>query len=261
MATKTVKRRIFSGAVCEQLVYMVSQYGKRTSSPERQPKARFPDAESYETFRIECSRRNHNRRFNYNFRAGDLYCTLTFDNDWEIHRFDDAKRIRRNFVSVIRRAYPEAVVFLYMGRGKGTARIHFHMVCRGVPKEFIEKKWKYGSVTRVTPLREHNYYDGIDYGQDFTGLANYLFDHWTKEVGGHRWYQTRTAKPPEQEDPTDVRVAGGYSENRPPAAPKGYRLVESRATKYGYLYYKYVLIPPKDNRRSKKKNLADGQMG
>mgnify|MGYP005786700697 CR=1 FL=1 len=31
--------------------------------------------------------------------------------------------------------------------------------------------------------------------------------------------------------------------------PKGYMLVESRATRYGYLYFKYVKIPDPPRRR------------
>jgi hypothetical protein len=58
----------------------------------------------------------------------------------------------------------------------------------------------------------------------------------------------------QEEKPTEVRVTGGYSEKRPPIAPKGYKLVETKTTKYGYLYFKYVAIPEKDPRRRAKKD-------
>ena len=252
MGVKTMKRRIFSGAVCEQIVYNVPD-GVRIPEnydPERVKKERFKDAEAYEKFKEDISRKTHSRSFHANFGPGDLYSTLTFDDDWEVHTFTDAKKIRKNFVGALKRRYPDAVIFLYMGRGKGTERIHFHMVSSGIPEEFVSKKWKYGSVRRFTKLREHNWYDGVDYGQDYTGLANYLFNHWTEEVGGHHWFQTRNARKPDAEDPTEVRITGGYSEKRPPVAPKGYKLVETKATKYGYLYFKYVVVPPKDPKRS-----------
>lgn len=252
MGTKTKKRRIFSGAVCEQYVYNEPD-GVRVPEnydPERVKKERFKDSEAYDEFKEGISRRLHARKFNAAFGPGDIYSTLTFDNDWEVHTFEEAKRVRKNFVKSLKRKYPNAVIFLYMGRGKSTERIHFHMVSSGIPQEFISEKWKYGSVKRFTQLREHNWYDGVDHGRDYTGLANYLFDHWTEEVGGHRWFQTKNARKPDAEEPTEVRITGGYSEKRPPAAPKGYVLVETKTTKYGYLYFKYVVKPPKDPKRS-----------
>lgn len=247
MGVITMKRRIFAGNTCEQLVYNVSDGVKNLQDydPEKPPRSRFKDESDRIRHKEEISRRTHIRNVNANFVPGDIYSTLTFDNDWEVHTFRDAKRIRRNFIRTLQRGFPDAVIFLYMGRGKGTDRIHFHMLSHGIPKDFISEKWKYGSVKRLSELREHNWYNSVDYGRDYTGLANYLFDHWTEEVGGHRWFQTRNAKKPEKEEPTTVHVTGGYSEQRPPRAPKGYKLVETRATKYGYLYFKYVVELPK----------------
>lgn len=259
MGVTMMKRRIFAGAVCEQLVYPVSDGVKNVAdyTPEKQPRKRFKDEDEYALFKLEIARRNHLRNFHANFVPGDIYSTLTFDDDWEVHTFRDAKRIRSNFVRTLQRKHPDAVIFLYMGRGKGTERIHFHMVSHGIPKEFISEKWKYGTVKRFCELREHNWYDGIDRGADFTGLATYLFNHWTEEVGGHRWFQTRNAKKPDREDPTEVRITGGYSEKRPPVAPKGYKLVECKSTRFGHLYCKYVVIPPKPTRGTGGRNTGN----
>ena len=118
-----------------------------------------------------------------------------------------------------------------------------HMLSEGVPEELIRRQWYLGSVVRIEHLKGHNYYDGVDHGQDYTGLANYLFDHWTPEQGGHRWKPTKNLRQPERENPKEIKRQ--YSEQKPPRAPKGYVLVESKATRYGYLYFKYVRIPPK----------------
>ena len=242
-----MKCRIFSGAVCEQLVFSMPDGVKnvRAYDPEKPRKDRFKDEEDRARHRDGISRKNHARNFHANFGPWSVYSTLTFDDDWEVHTFADAKRIRNNFVKALKRVYPDAVIFLYMGRGKGTDRIHFHMVSNDIPQEFISEKWKYGSIKRFSNLREHNWYNNVDHGQDYTGLANYLFDHWTEEVGGHRWFQTKNAKKPDREKPTEVRITSGYSEKRPPRPPKGYMLVEVKTTKYGYMYFKYVVIPPK----------------
>ena len=48
-------------------------------------------------------------------------------------------------------------------------------------------------------------------------------------------------KKPEREP--SVPVKRNYTEDKPPRPPKGYILVESKATQYGYLYFKYVRKP------------------
>lgn len=240
---KQVKKRIFAGTVCEQIVYSVPD---RVGDIKRyQPKPRFRDEDERQRHKLGISKRKHARAFNANFSPTSLYSTLTFSDDWELHDFPSAKRVRNNFVRTLKRAYPEAVIFLYMGRGKSTHRIHFHMVSEGIPKEVISTKWKYGTIKRIDNLRENNYYEGINHGQDYTGLANYLFDHWEPEIGSHHWMQTKNARSPETEAPTEVHIRGGYHENRCPVAPKGYTLVETKATKYGTYYYKYVIVQKK----------------
>lgn len=243
-----MKRRIFSGAVCEQYVYNVPANVRNIKDYE--PRPRFKDEEERTKHREDIAKRNHARSFNNQFSPSSLYSTLTFDDDCELHTFPEAKRVARNFLRVLQYAYPNAVAYLYMGQGKTTHRIHFHMVSEGIPEEFIAAKWKYGSIKRISHLREHNYYDGVDHGRDYTGLANYLFEHWTPEQGGHHYMRIGKIRKPEKEDPTEVKIHGGYSEKHPPQAPKGYKLVEIKATKYGYWYFKYVVEPPKDPRRS-----------
>lgn len=55
------------------------------------------------------------------------------------------------------------------------------------------------------------------------------------------WELEANLRKPAKEKPVEVKRE--YSERRPPQAPKGYILVESKQTKYGYLYFKYVLDP------------------
>lgn len=243
---RRVKQRIDSGAVCEQLVFNLPD-GRKLKNAE--PRFRFETEEDREKHRIGISRRHHARLVNTNFGPSSIYSTLTMDDEHEVHTFEEARRIRNNYVARLRRACPGAKIIIYMGRGKSTSRIHFHMLSDGVPAEVIEGKWKEGRIVRSDHLREHNYYNGVDHGQDYTGLANYLFGHWTPEQGGHhRFKPTRNLEQPRREEPR--QVLREYSETRPPRTPKGYVLVEARATRYGLYYYKYVKIPPP--RRKKK---------
>ncbi len=244
---KRVKRRTFSGVVCEQEVFSISE---NMAISNAEPRLRFKDEEERAKHRLNISRKKHARAFNENFSPASLYSTLTFDNEHECHDYQDVKHIRDIFVRRLRYAYPDAVIFVYVGKGKSTQRYHIHMVSNGLPREIIESKWEFGSVKRIENLREHNYYDGVDHGQDYTGLANYLFDHWEPEQGKHRWKQTRNARKPEREEPT-VEI-WEYTNYKPPLAPKGYYLEEAQSTPYGYLYFKYVKIPEPRSRRKRK---------
>ena len=242
-----IKRRIFSGVVCEQEVFSVSSKIKDIKTAE--PRQRFKTDEEREQHKLGISKRKHARMVNENFSPRSLYSTLTMDDEHEVHTFKDAKRTRDLFIRRLRYKMPAAQISIYMGRGKNTHRIHFHMLSDGVPEALIREQWKAGNVLRIEPMREHNYYNGVDYGQDYTGLANYLFDHWTVEQGGHRWKQTNNLRKPDKETPTIIKRV--YTEKNPPRPPKGYKFVESRSTKFGYLYFKYVVETEK--RRSQRK--------
>lgn len=245
-----VKTRIFSGDVCEQIVFSVSD-GVKDIKNARPKKPRFLDERERAAHREGISRRRHARMVNANFSPSSLYSTLTFDNEHEVHTFKEAKRIRDLYIRRLKYRHPKARISIYIGRGKSTDRIHFHMLSEGIPEETVKAQWKYGDVLRVDHLREHNFYNGVDHGQDYTGLANYLFDHWTPEQGGHRWKQTKNMIKPEREPSTAVKRS--YSIINPPRAPKGFMLVESQDTRFGLIYFKYVRIPPKRSRRKKEK--------
>ena len=52
---------------------------------------------------------------------------------------------------------------------------------------------------------------------------------------------------------TSAEIKKDYSEDKPPTPPKGYKMVESRGTKYGYMYFKYVLDIEPEKKKVKKK--------
>ncbi len=248
---KRIKRRIFAGPVCEQIVCNVSD--RVMDIKTAKPRIRFKTEEEREKHKLEISRRRHARQFQANFSPSSIYSTLTFSDEYEVHAFPEARRIRDNYCRRLLRAYPNAVIFIYMGRGKSTHRIHFHMVSEGIPEDVIRQKWVSGTILRTEHLREHNYFNGKNRGQDYSGLANYLFNHWTPEQGGHRWKQCGKVRKPDIEDPT--LCIREYSESKPPRAPKGYILVETKSNQYGYLYFRYVMEPPKQKRKKKTNQL------
>lgn len=95
-----VKRRIFSGVVCEQEVYTVSD---RANIKKAEPRPRIKDDEERAQHRIGISKRKHQRLVNENFSPLSLYSTLTFDDDSEVHTFSEARRIRDNYFRRLQR--------------------------------------------------------------------------------------------------------------------------------------------------------------
>ena len=245
---KRVKVSTDSGVVREVTVFNVPE--RVDIKKAKPPRPRFKDEDERAAFCLDIARRRHVQTVNANFGPSSYYSTLTFNNEYEVHTFPEARRVRDNFIRCLKYRCPDAKIIIYMGRGKSTHRRHFHMISEGVPEEMIRKLWRYGEIKQAGRLREHNYYNGVDHGQDYTGLANYLFNHWTPEQGGRRHYkQTANLKKPEKGKPVEVKRE--YSSVRPPRAPKGYILVETKKTKYGYCYFKYVRKPG-PNRRGRR---------
>lgn len=249
---KLMLRKVWAGCTLDQEV-MVARDHKDGDIKKAKPKLRFKNDEERAKHRRDMARRRFIRKFNDTFRAGDLYATLTFDDAHEIHTFQEARRVRDNYCRRLQRAYPGAVICIVMGRGKTTSRIHFHLVTQGVPEEIIRAKWTWGMVLEpIRVLREHNYYldeDGrkVDHGQDFRGLATYLFDHWTEEQGGHYVKCTRNMSRGEREDPEECETL--YTDRYPPEAPEGYIYIGCDATPYGYICFHYILVPKATRKR------------
>lgn len=74
---RRAKRRIFSGVVCEQIVFSIPDRLKNLDKAE--PRPRFKNEAEREAHKIAISRRKHNELFNENFSPTSLYSTLTLD--------------------------------------------------------------------------------------------------------------------------------------------------------------------------------------
>ncbi len=233
---KTIKRDTYAGAICLREIYSVGD--KVNPAGSKPPRPRFNSEEEREKHREAISRKKHLLAFHANFTPKSFYSTLTFDMDNECHTLRDCDALFNRYKRKLKKKYPDAVIFWYRGEGKNTDRFHIHMVTDGIAAADISKLWIYGDVKRIEHLRERNFYNGEDCGRDYSGLANYLFDHWRKEYGGQRWHQTKNAKKPEQEEPAIIKRS--YSPEHPPRPPKGYKLVHTETNRFGYQCYKYV---------------------
>jgi len=73
-----VKTRLFSGAVCEQIVFNVPDRVRDIRKAE--PRPRFKTEEERVQHRLGISRRKHARLLNQNFGPSSLYSTLPLNN-------------------------------------------------------------------------------------------------------------------------------------------------------------------------------------
>ena len=247
---KRHKRRLFAGKVCTQIVYTVSDGADKKTSKPRKP--RFQTREEQDEFNRKISEAKLEALVNANFGPTSLYSTLTLDAENEVHTAAEMKLIRDRFYRRLLYKYPNARIVIVYGQGKSTSRFHLHMISDGIPEEEIGRIWGLGSVIEVRHLRGHNYYmdengNKVDHGRDYKALADYLHAHWRKEFGGHRYKASRSCVRPEPEPATEA--VRDYSLTRPPVAPRGYILVESRATQYGFLYFKYVWDPKNETHK------------
>ena len=106
------KTRYFAGAVCEQIVFNVPDRVRDIRKAE--PRPRFRNEEERAQHRIGISRRNHARLFNANFGPTSLYSTLTLNNEYEVHTFQEARRLRDNYARRLMYHFPGAKLFVYI---------------------------------------------------------------------------------------------------------------------------------------------------
>lgn len=238
------KKRTFSGAVCEIEVFNCSE--SRCPKPKPDP-GRIRTEEEKREYNRKKSEKHFVRLVNTNFDHAAFYVTATYSNEWLPSSYDEAAVNLDNYIRRLRRTNPQAKIIAVTGYGKRSGRLHHHLIISGVAEEDILSKWNGGEVIRAEHLREHNFYAGVDYGEDFTALAVYLHAHTRDNVKGRRWKQTKTIQQPREEKPKKIKRC--YSENKPPKAPEGFVLQEVRTSEFfgsGYICFKYTRTPKQE---------------
>lgn len=157
------------------------------------------------------TRKKCGRMINANFKAGDLFLTLTYRKQVGI---EDALRLFRNFIWRLKRLRKrkglDALKYIYVIETGKKGREHLHMIINDMDvtlKELTEL-WGLGRVmiSRLEP------------GGDYTGLAFYITKENYKEYG-RRWNGSRNLEKP-KETVTEV------VKSRRLRVPKNYRVVE-----------------------------------
>ena len=157
------------------------------------------------------TRKKCGRMINANFKAGDIFLTLTYRKQVGI---EDALRLFRNFIGRLKRLRKrkglDALKYIYVIETGKKGREHLHMIINDMDvtlKELTEL-WGLG---RVMISR-------LESGGDYTGLAFYITKENYKEYG-RRWNGSRNLEKP-KETVTEV------VKSRRLRVPKNYRVVE-----------------------------------
>lgn len=239
------RRDTLSGAVLEIEQYTAADnvLNIKTATP-KEVKPKTP--EEKEEHNRHKSEKHFIRVVNANFNAHAYYVTLTYDNEHLPESYADAQKQLRLYVRRLKYRCPKAKIIGVTGYGTRSGRLHHHLIIDGVNEEDILSKWIGGELVRAEHLKQNNIYNGVDHGEDYTGLAVYLHAHTNCVTNGKRWVQTKTVEMPDEKPVKEIKRA--YSEDKPPKAPKGYMYIGVTSCPYfasTYINFKYVRIPAK----------------
>ena len=239
------RRDTLSGVVLEIEQYTISD--NVVNIKKSKPKVHTRTPEEKIIHNDKKSERQFIRNVNTNFNSFAYYVTLTYADEYLPDNYNDAQKQLRLYNRRLKYRCPKAKIIAVTGYGSRSKRLHHHLIILGANEDDIKSKWINGKLVRAERLRAHNYYNGIDQGEDYTGLAIYLHEH-TKGTShvGKRWIQTKNLEQPDEKPAREIKKP--YSEDKPPKAPKGYMLVAITSYPYfvnSYIKFKYVRIPPK----------------
>ena len=111
---KRMKVRTDSGVVTELVFFNVSD--RADVKKVKPPRPRFKNEDERAAFNLAIARRRNAQNVNANFGPTSSYSILTFSNEYEVHTFEEARRVRDNFVRRIQYRCPKARIMIYMGR-------------------------------------------------------------------------------------------------------------------------------------------------
>lgn len=216
---RLMRYRIKAGRVTEvRDVLMDVEMDPMTKQPRTRGKRRGKAlAQQIERNMREAVRRLA-RLLNANFRGGDLFLTLKYNNDRLPASKEEAKRELRNFIRRLDRAYRKQTgkklrwVAVTADRSSKTGepvRLHHHLVLDPVAWEIIAKHWPEDQFS----------YRRLDGTGDYTAVALYMVQNAGYERQVRTWSASKGLDKPVYSAPklvTGTRVM----------VPKGARIVE-----------------------------------
>ena len=147
--------------------------------------------------------KNLARILNCNFRAGDLWVTLTYPDEALPESKEAARAQFEKFLRKLRRVFREntgeSLRYVVTTSDRGSAsgdpvRIHHHLVMDAVAYETITRLWPAEDVS----------YRRLDGRGDYTGIARYMVSNAGPADGKKRWSTSKGLKKPVYTEPVPV---------------------------------------------------------
>lgn len=159
------------------------------------------------------------RILNCNYQGGDLFLTLKYSDGRLPASKEEAKRLAKNFVQRIARAYKAATgeklrwVLVTADKSSRTGepvRLHHHLVIPAVAWELVAKHWPDDQFS----------YRRLDNSGDYTAVAVYMIRNAGYERGERTWSTSQGLEKPVFSRPEPVSQPGSFK------PPKEARIVE-----------------------------------
>jgi hypothetical protein len=200
------------------------------------------------------------RTLSANFDDGDLFVTLTYDDDHLPPNRDMAVRKVRSYLSKLRKRRKEKgqpLKYIYVTEGNYPGgRLHHHLVLNGTgdDAEDLRDLWIYGDSVKFATLK----FTATDTYED---LASYLTkeprEHGHPEVGERTWTPSLGLTKPEEPPP---EIVPDYVTLTPPPGAIWASMEGPKRNGFGeYVWLKYLLPydpdkgKPKPKRKRRKK--------
>ena len=243
------EKTIVAGRLVRKAIY--TRAAARESARIRQAKRKI-STEAQQRMNAKYSWEKLELMLAANFQAGDLFVTLTFDDD---HLPGNRKRTAailkkfRKELAEIRKARGEELRMIWAIESvHGAGRWHIHLVVNETRNDFADilRCWPYGSDVEILRLQ-------IDREKNYESLARYMCKERPERQGLRGWSYTRNCRHPEVE----TRIVPDSEDIQ---APEDATVLEdsSKRTEWAeYHYIKYlagqtVQLPGKKPRRRRK---------
>lgn len=249
-------KQVRAGRLCYMVAYTAPAAG---DSPRVRRQKQKASTAARELLNARYSYSKLERTLSANFDDGDLFVTLTYDDDHLPPNRDMAVRKIRRFLSRLRAARKEKgqeLRYIYVTEGNWPGgRLHHHLVMNGTGDDAddLRRLWIYGNV-KFTVLK----FTPTDTYED---LASYLTkeprEHGHPEVGERTWTPSlglaKAEEPPVEEVPDYVTLS-------PPPGAIWSSMEGPKRNGYGeFVWLKYMMpydperARPKARRRRRKK--------
>lgn len=184
-------KEIYSGEQLEVEIY--PEFTRKEASEEKYTKFKRKNNRAQNNLNDKNARKEFLRLANHNFKNGDFWITLTYDNEHYPEDMDRALKNMHNFIISINRKRKrkglDNAKYMYVTEwkeGSNGIRCHHHLLMDSdLDMDTVESSWKKGRRNQIRKISKDEY--------GLAGMANYLTK---KPAGKKRWCRSSNLEKP-----------------------------------------------------------------